>query len=403
MVSSLSSVPPVCPSARPLSMGTRRPAAAAMGAMRKDVLSPTPPVECLSTVGRAGLPSAGRRRSSCTPEVRMAWVSARTSAGSIPRRKVPIRKALSCASSMESLAAPRAMCAISASLRVWPSRLRRMMLLVSSGAFALSGMGEIEAEGEELGERVSVWAPVKGKEDEAVGRHELGEDLAAGAAGGAGRVVEIGDGDGMDAQLWAVLRDGAHDRGALRTDGEAVGGVLDVGRGDDFAAFEQQCRADAKAGVGRIGVLCRIARGGEQLSLLTRGERDGGRRHLASRLLRVRLACNCGCAGTCAAEQQFAFAGVACEPSGALELGAGFVEPAEAEEQLGTHAGEAMVVRERRLGGELFNKREAICRAEGHGDGDGAIELDDRRGLALRERCVERGNALPVGLFAGAC
>ena len=34
--------------------------------------------------------------------------------------------------------------------------------------------------------------------------------------------------------------------------------------------------------------------------------------------------------------------------------------------------------------------------------GDGAIELDDRRGLALCERCVERGNALPVGLFAGA-
>ncbi len=50
MDSSLSSVPPVWPSARPDIMGTTTPAAAASGATMKLVLSPTPPVECLSTL-----------------------------------------------------------------------------------------------------------------------------------------------------------------------------------------------------------------------------------------------------------------------------------------------------------------------------------------------------------------
>ena len=50
MDSSLSSVPPVWPSARPEIMGTMTPAAAASGAAIRLVLSPTPPVECLSTL-----------------------------------------------------------------------------------------------------------------------------------------------------------------------------------------------------------------------------------------------------------------------------------------------------------------------------------------------------------------
>ena len=48
--SSLSSVPPVCPNPLPLIIGTGTPPAAAMGARIMDTLSPTPPVECLSTV-----------------------------------------------------------------------------------------------------------------------------------------------------------------------------------------------------------------------------------------------------------------------------------------------------------------------------------------------------------------
>ena len=53
MASSLSSVPPVCPRPRPDSCGTAAPHAATSGARTSETLSPTPPVECLSTVGRA--------------------------------------------------------------------------------------------------------------------------------------------------------------------------------------------------------------------------------------------------------------------------------------------------------------------------------------------------------------
>ena len=47
--SSLSRVPPVWPSARPDIIGTGAPHAAASGARTSEVLSPTPPVLCLST------------------------------------------------------------------------------------------------------------------------------------------------------------------------------------------------------------------------------------------------------------------------------------------------------------------------------------------------------------------
>ena len=57
MDSSLSSVPPVWPSPRPDIIGTTTPAAAASGATMRLVLSPTPPVECLSTF----TPGTGRQ------------------------------------------------------------------------------------------------------------------------------------------------------------------------------------------------------------------------------------------------------------------------------------------------------------------------------------------------------
>ena len=47
--SSLSRVPPVCPRPRPDIMGTATPRQATNGANTSDTLSPTPPVECLST------------------------------------------------------------------------------------------------------------------------------------------------------------------------------------------------------------------------------------------------------------------------------------------------------------------------------------------------------------------
>ena len=68
--SSLSSVPPVCASPRPESLATGMPMAAASGASAIVVLSPTPPVECLSTTVR---PSD--ERSIVAPESTIACVS----------------------------------------------------------------------------------------------------------------------------------------------------------------------------------------------------------------------------------------------------------------------------------------------------------------------------------------
>jgi hypothetical protein len=75
MASSLSIVPPVCPRPRPESFATWQPAAASSGATTNVVVSPTPPVECLSTVG-----PRSPERSTVSPEATNASVSATASA-----------------------------------------------------------------------------------------------------------------------------------------------------------------------------------------------------------------------------------------------------------------------------------------------------------------------------------
>ena len=69
-----------------------------MGATRKLVLSPTPPVECLST---AILPR--RAGENFSPESRMARVSARVSSSERPRRKAAISHAESCSGGNRSV------------------------------------------------------------------------------------------------------------------------------------------------------------------------------------------------------------------------------------------------------------------------------------------------------------
>ena len=86
--SSLSRVPPVWPSPRPLTMGTLTPQAATSGASASEVLSPTPPVECLSIFG-PGM----SERSSTSPEWSMAPVRACSSGSLMPRKKTAMQKA----------------------------------------------------------------------------------------------------------------------------------------------------------------------------------------------------------------------------------------------------------------------------------------------------------------------
>ena len=86
--SSLSSVPPVWARARPLSLGTTTPHAAASGPATSVTLSPTPPVECLST-----LTPGIEVRSRTSPLATIASVRASVSAAVMPRMQTAISQA----------------------------------------------------------------------------------------------------------------------------------------------------------------------------------------------------------------------------------------------------------------------------------------------------------------------
>ena len=86
-------MPPVCPSPRPESCGTATPNEATSGASGSVILSPTPPVECLSTVR---LPSPANDMRS--PESIIASVRSRISRRSIPFSSTAIAQADICSS-----------------------------------------------------------------------------------------------------------------------------------------------------------------------------------------------------------------------------------------------------------------------------------------------------------------
>ena len=88
MLSSLSSVPPVCPSPRPDILATFAPHAAASGTSTSVVVSPTPPVECLST-HTPSMPD----RSTTSPECIISIVRSAVSRASMPRQQIAISSA----------------------------------------------------------------------------------------------------------------------------------------------------------------------------------------------------------------------------------------------------------------------------------------------------------------------
>ncbi len=93
MASILSRVPPVWPSPRPDIWGTTAPNTATRGTSTREILSPTPPVECLSTVGRPRL-----LRSIRVPEAIMASVHTASSLPVMPRHRMAINRAAICSS-----------------------------------------------------------------------------------------------------------------------------------------------------------------------------------------------------------------------------------------------------------------------------------------------------------------
>ena len=95
--------------------------------------------------------------------------------------------------------------------------------------------------------------------------------MAAGSAGHADGAVEVSDGDGADADGWAVEGDGGGDGGLFGAGGEAIGGVLDIGSGDDLAGFEEDGGSYAEVAVRGVGVV-----GGFGGSLVESGGFGGG-------------------------------------------------------------------------------------------------------------------------------
>ena len=91
----MSSVPPVWPRPRPESWGTATPKTATSGARGRVILSPTPPVECLSLVGRPR-----EEKSMRSPDAIMAAVHREISARSMPLSRIAMLRAAICSSAM---------------------------------------------------------------------------------------------------------------------------------------------------------------------------------------------------------------------------------------------------------------------------------------------------------------
>src|SRR5262249_26835157 len=102
-------------------------------------------------------------------------------------------------------------------------------------------------------------------------------------------------------------------------------------------------------------------------------------------------------------EEQLPLAFVLHHRRRALEFFARFVASSELREEIAAHAREKMIRRERRLVRERVDQREPRIGPVRHRDRDRAIQLDDRRLRELRERVVERDDALPIRLRGRAC
>src|SRR3954447_5059894 len=210
MLSSLSSVPPVWPRPRPEIIGTAPPQASRVGASIRLTLSPTPPVECLSTTGLS------RFQSSTLPESRIARVNARRSSLSRPLRKKAIASAPTWASERLPSVIPATRNWICSALSAVPSRLARM---TSEASIFLR---------ESLDEPHEVAA-----RDLRVAQRLLVRELLAAHALG-----EVGDRrDRRDAQPGVTGEDHLGNRGhpdgvgAERAEGADLGGGLERGAG----------------------------------------------------------------------------------------------------------------------------------------------------------------------------
>ena len=117
-------MPPVWPSPRPDSCGTATPHAATSGASGSVILSPTPPVECLSAVGRDSPEKSIR-----SPLAIIACGPARDLSRSMPLSRIAIASADICSGATTSRVYASTTQSICSSL----SRLRSRLVAMTSG------------------------------------------------------------------------------------------------------------------------------------------------------------------------------------------------------------------------------------------------------------------------------
>ena len=94
-------------------------------------------------------------------------------------------------------------------------------------------------------------------------------------------------------------------------------------------------------------------------------------------------------------EEEPAFACVARERSGALELPAGFVMSAEPGEKVAAHARQEVIAAERGLESQFINKRKPGFWTKGHRDCHCAVQINDGRRQNPSEFRVKRRNRVP--------
>src|ERR1700754_2284076 len=185
MASSLSSVPPVWPRPRPAACGTAPPHAITTGTSGMVILSPTPPVECLST-SASGLPSRRRSvKSIRSPEATIAAVQPAVPRPATPPRKIAISSADICSSATRPLVYASITQSIAASDSRPPSRL----VLITVGASNVVWVtafrfraGQVVG-AERVGQKVAQRPRPSGVVDEHLLAAVLQQHLAAPAAG----------------------------------------------------------------------------------------------------------------------------------------------------------------------------------------------------------------------------
>jgi hypothetical protein len=139
---------------------------------------------------------------------------------------------------------------------------------------------DLEGPREQFAEAHGAVAIGGGENDRRIGHDELSQHLAAGSAGRTRGGIEIGDGDGLDANVGSELGNGPHQSGTLGANGQSVAHILHIRPGNDFAVRQLQRRADAKAGVGCVRVQRGLARVVKQAQ--KRGFRRGWNVHWVS-------------------------------------------------------------------------------------------------------------------------